>query len=68
MQAKKDTLQEHIFVSTYQIYLTIIVTFPEHKNTEIIIYICMTESKHMEVWQAANQLVLIFRELSSLSS
>jgi hypothetical protein len=34
----KIKLQEHIG-STYQIYLTMDVTFPEHKNTEIIIYI-----------------------------
>jgi hypothetical protein len=48
MQAKK-TLQEHIFVSTYQIYLTIIVTFPEHKNTEIIIYICI---QNQNTWKS----------------
>lgn len=29
---KKNILQEHIFVSTYQIYLTMVVTFPEHKT------------------------------------
>jgi len=49
MQAKKNILQGHIFISTYQIYLTMVVTFPEHKNIEIILYICITESKHMEV-------------------
>jgi len=67
MQVKKNILQGHIFISTYQIYLTMVVTFPEHKNIEIILYICITESKHMEVWQAANQLVFIFRELSPWS-
>jgi hypothetical protein len=49
MEVKKMQFRNTPIVSTYQIYLTMVVTFPGHKKTELILYTCMTESKHMEV-------------------
>jgi hypothetical protein len=45
--ASYTSFKECTFISTYEIYL-IMITFPEHKNNETILYICMT-NVNMEV-------------------